>query len=307
MEYLQDKLGVPLDASMIVQSHTPFAGMTDFHDKTVLIVGGDYDHCQQVAQKYGFKNAVTPIDVLVAYPDIWPFGKQYIELYKKWAKPLPKAINMAEPKESLKFDAIFVFNDSRDWGTDATVMLDILLSEKGILGTLSEKNGDTSLPNNGYLQDGQPPLFYSNPDLWWAASWHQNRLGQGGFQKAFEGVWAAATHGAKLERTLIGKPTQATFEFAEDRLRQYRKSLFGQKGLNDPLRRVYMVGDNPESDIRGANEYQSPHGTEWSSILVKTGVYREGSEPSCKPDVIVEDVGEAVEWAIEDAKKKREG
>lgn len=304
-EDLQDKLGVPLDASMIVQSHTPFADMTDFHDKTVLIVGGDYDYCQLVAQKYGFKKAVTPVDILCAYPDIWPFGKQYLELYKKFAKPLPRPINLASLAESLKFDAIFVFNDSRDWGTDAAVILDLLLSKQGILGTLSTKNGDTRLPNNGYQQDSQPRLFYSNPDLWWAASWHQNRLGQGGFRNAFEGVWAAATNGAKLETTLIGKPTQPTFEFAENRLRQSRKLLFGQKGLNDPLRRVYMVGDNPESDIRGANEYESPHGTEWTSILVKTGVYREGTEPSCQPDVIVRDVGEAIDWAIEDARKKR--
>lgn len=309
VQYLQDRLGVPLSADMIVQSHTPFADMIHLYDKTVLIVGGDYDHCQLVAQKYGFKYAVTPIDILCAHPEIWPFGKQYLDLYRTFAKPLPTPIDLSSPATSLKFDAIFVYNDSRDWGTDTTIILDLLLSRAGILGTLSAKNGNPALPNNGYQQDAQPPLYYSNPDLWWAAAWHQNRLGQGGFQRALEGVWAAATDGAHLAKTAIGKPTQATFAFAEHRLRHVRKQMFAQRGLNDPLKRVYMIGDNPESDIRGANEYRSPHGTVWRSVLVKTGVYRadEGKEPAYRPDVIVEDVLEAVEWAVEDAKKARGG
>ena len=288
---------------MIVQSHTPFADYKQYHDETVLVVGGDYDHCQRVAWKYGYKNVVTPADIYTAYPEIWPFSKMYADVYKKFAKPVPKSINLEKPEEGLKIDAIFVYNDPRDWGLDAAIILDTLLSRQGILGTLSSKNGDHSLPNNGYQQDGQPPLFYSNPDLWWAASYHLNRLGQGGFQAAFEGLWAQATGGAKLEKTIIGKPTQPTFEFAEERLRQHRKTLLGHVGLNDPLRKVYMVGDNPESDIRGAVNYKSPHGSKWTGVLVKTGVYREGSEPSCTPDVIVDDVEKAVEWAMEDAKK----
>lgn len=58
-----------------------------------------------------------------------------------------------------------------------------------------------------------------------------------------------------------------------------------------------MIGDNPESDIRGANSYRSKHGSDWQSILVKTGVYR-GGEPTWTPHVIVDDVKKAVEWAL---------
>ena len=59
-----------------------------------------------------------------------------------------------------------------------------------------------------------------------------------------------------------------------------------------------MVGDNPESDIRGANDFESPHGVEWSSVLVNTGVHRKGSEPKYKPTAMVEDVLAAVKWAL---------
>lgn len=57
---------------------------------------------------------------------------------------------------------------------------------------------------------------------------------------------------------------------------------------------VYMVGDNPESDIAGANG----HG--WHSILVRTGVYRdEQGEPKHRPTIIRDDVEQGVRWAIE--------
>ncbi|WPH01809.1 Hypothetical protein R9X50_00466300 [Acrodontium crateriforme] len=302
---LSSRLDVELDTGMFVQSHTPFGEYGHYKEGTVLVVGGDYDKCQRVAKEnYGFQKVVTPGDIICAYPDIWPFAKVFADYYKQFAKPLPKPIIPgAQGDETLKIDAIFVYNDPRDWGLDSTIILDLLLSSQGRLGTLSPKNNDPSLPNSGFLQDGQPNLYYSNPDLWWASSYHLPRLGQGGFREAFRGLWTAATNGAELKQTIIGKPYQSTYEFAEQRLRQHRKRLFGSTGLNDPLRKVYMVGDNPESDIRGANGYRSPYGSLWSSLLVKTGVYREGNVPSCEPTVITKDVGEAVEWAIEDAKK----
>ncbi|EMC97865.1 hypothetical protein BAUCODRAFT_31869 [Baudoinia panamericana UAMH 10762] len=301
---LSEKLDIKLDVGMFVQSHTPFADMHDYKDKTVLIMGGDYDKCARVAREdYGFGTVVTPADIVCAYPDIWPFSANFMDYYKSFARPLPKPVNPASLSESLKIDAIFIYNDPRDWGLDSTVILDLLLSKQGYLGTLSSKNGDASLPNHGYQQDGQPHLYYSNPDLWWASSYHLPRLGQGGFREAFAGLWRAVTNDAELQKTIIGKPYQPTYEFAERRLRAHRKKLFGHVGLNEPLKRVYMVGDNPESDVRGANNYHSPHGSQWRSILVKTGVYQDGSEPSCKPTMILDGVQEAVRWAVEDANK----
>lgn len=303
---LQDKLDVPLDTSMFVQSHTPFADMTDLHDKTVLVTGGDYDKCRAVAQGYGFKNVVMPGDIVSSYPEIWPFSHVFESYYSGFSKPLPAPINPASPNKSLKIDAIFVYNDPRDWALDSQLIIDLLLSDSGILGTLAASNGDASLPNRGYQQSSQPHLYFSNPDLWWAAKYHLPRLGQGGFREAFEGLWAAVTNGAKLDKTVIGKPYHATYEFAERRLRAHRKVLLGQLGLNDPLRRVYMVGDNPESDIKGAMGYRSPFETQWESVLVRTGVYQ-GGEPEAKPTIVLDDVQRAVEWAVEDSRKKSEG
>jgi hypothetical protein len=195
---------------------------------------------------YGFKSVVTSGDILVQHSAVWPFSHHCLDYYRSFARPLPRPIDEMNPAGSLKIDAIFVFNDSRDWGLDMTIILDLLLSRQGILGTVSPKNGNSELPNCGYLQDGQPPLYFSNPDLWWAAKFHLPRLGQGAFRESLEGLWTAATggeeKGVKLHKELLGKPFRSTYEFAEKRLVQHRDKLYHDP---DPLQRVYMVGDNP--------------------------------------------------------------
>lgn len=302
---ISEKLNVPLDPSVIIQSHSPFAELVKGPDeasalenKCVLVAGGDGDGCRRVAEQYGFKNVVTPGDIFMANPSVWPFSKNFSDYYKTFARPLPKPLDSTK---GLKIDAVFVFNDPRDWALDTQVIMDLLLSSQGHMDTLSEKNGRVDLPNHGYQQDGQPHLYFSNPDLWWAAAHPLPRLGQGGFREALEGVWAAVTggpsKGIELKKTVIGKPYQGTYEFAERQLLRNRSKAFGGAVDLPPIRNVYMVGDNPESDIRGANSYRSEYGSSWHSILVRTGVYS-GGDPAWVPKTIADDVYKGVQWAL---------
>lgn len=179
-----------------------------------------------------------------------PFAHS-IDYYASYAQPLPRPVQedgFLVEGGPLQIDAIFVFNDSRDWALDLQIILDLLLSQAGVLGTTSPLNSDRSLPNRGFQQDGQPPLYFSNPDLLWAAQYHLPRLGQGGFREALEGVWDALTggeaRGVRLQKQMFGKPYQATFEFAEKRLREHREELFELTGedAKNGLKCVYMVG-----------------------------------------------------------------
>lgn len=283
-----------------------------------------------IAFSYGFTNVLSPADIIVAYPDIMPFVN--IQNYMSWGRPLPSPLYdpHTQPPEPLKIDAIFTFNDPRDWALDTQLILDLLLSHKGILGTISPLNDNPTLPNRGYQQDGQPPLYFSNPDLFWAAKYHIPRLGQGGFREAFEGVWKAVTggeeKGVKLQKKMFGKPFQATFEFAERRLVDHRNFLASSITSRPPpkLKSVYMIGgmcrlylpgsssfsrshiflmtnfypDNPASDILGANQYSSIGGSNWYSILVRSGVFS-GKAPLHPPKAIVEDVWDAVQWGLD--------
>lgn len=56
---LSEKLNVPMDPSVIIQSHSPFAelvkGVDDvssLEHKCVLVAGGDGDNCRRVAEQY---------------------------------------------------------------------------------------------------------------------------------------------------------------------------------------------------------------------------------------------------------------
>ncbi|KAI2470119.1 putative HAD superfamily hydrolase [Annulohypoxylon bovei var. microspora] len=304
---LSQRLGVELTTDNFVQSHTPFQELVHhghhnaagLRDKNILVTGSDAAKCRAIAEAYGFQHVITPADILAAQPHIWPFEPLTRELYAATARPLPS------PNPVI--DAIFVFNDPRDWALDIQLIADLLLSRRGELGTYSASNGDPRLPNHGWQRDGQPPLFFSNPDLFWSAAYPLPRFGQGAFHAALAGVWYQVTGGrAQLESTVIGKPHARTYGFAERVLGAHRARVLGAAtGTSgerlEPLRRVYMVGDNPASDIRGANEYVSPVGTRWVSMLVRTGVWspERGGSPAYEPAVIVDDVKSAVEWALE--------
>jgi hypothetical protein len=201
-----------------------------------------------MTRRYGFTNVITPGDIYEACPDIWPFSRVFSSYYKSHARPLPKKLygpDNSDFEKALKVDAVFIFNDPRDWALDTQLILDLLLSHKGYFGTVSDLNGDASLPNCGYQQDGQPQLYFSNPDLLWAAAYHLPRLGQGGFRAALEGVWTAITggeeKGVELHRKLFGKPHTVTYAFAEKRLEDHQAKTKDNDRENT-LNTVYMVG-----------------------------------------------------------------
>ncbi|KAL8783716.1 MAG: hypothetical protein Q9195_009301 [Heterodermia aff. obscurata] len=305
---LSRHLDVPIDVDMFIQSHTPFKQLVDgdedqklprLKDECILVLGGQGNECRDVAEGYGFTQVLTPADLITAYPALWPMANH--SLYTAHARPIPHRLG-----RPLRIAAILVFHDPRDWALDIQIIIDLLFSEQGVLGTVSPKNGNPELPNNGWQKDGQPTVYFANPDVVWASEYHLDRLGQGAFIKALAGLFNSLTaksgaRGVGLRRTLFGKPTSKTFAFAERKLEAHRQTLLGLSGeAPSKLETVYMVGDNPASDILGANDYQSPSGTSWNSILVKTGVYKSG-KPEYEPKAIVPDVTAAVQWALKNS------
>ncbi|UNI13744.1 hypothetical protein JDV02_000460 [Purpureocillium takamizusanense] len=302
----------------VIVSHTPMRGWADsVKEQTVLITGSHPETARQIAIEYGFKRAVTPADLIHANDKLYPFDNLKDTLHSQ-SRPLPNgksassiedAYSADVPPNALQIDKILVWNDPRDWSLDIQVIHDLLVSHRGYLGTVSSKNGDATLPNYGWQQDGQPELWISNLDLFWKTDYPVNRFGTGAFVEALRGVWSAVTQGAaELEFHALGKPSEYTYEYAHERLLHDYGDVGSvnaaavQRGegtrTRHPLRRVYMIGDNPESDIRGANGFEPADGTEWKSILVKTGVWRAGTEPSHRPDAVVDDVVDGIVWAL---------
>ena len=57
---------------------------------------------------------------------------------------------------------------------------------------------------------------------------------------------------------------------------------------------MYGIGDNPASDIRGANGA----GSHWSSILVRSGSIAKSVAPEEQPDFEVDCVDAAVDFVL---------
>ena len=243
--------------------------------KTVLVVGGEGEKCRDVAEGYGFRDVVTPGDIMKDNERTTPFRKLTDQESQHSRKR-----NFGE----VEIEAIFVFADSRHWGDDQQIIIDLLTSKNGRLGTISE------------TYDEGPPIYFSHNDIIWSAEHEHTRLGMGALRTSLEAIYESIT-GKKLVSIAFGKPQLGTFQFATRLLQQWRKDTFG---INKPPETVYFVGDTPESDIRGTNEYNESSLSEndWYSILVRTGVFREGTKPRFTPRATVDTVLDAVKHGM---------
>ncbi|EIW67341.1 hypothetical protein TREMEDRAFT_33906, partial [Tremella mesenterica DSM 1558] len=274
---LSEELEVPLGPNQLVQSHTPLRDyVMDYADKPVLVVGGQGDAGRRIAESYGLKRAYLMQDILAWRSSVWD---RYVLSAEEEAFARTD-IDFA----STPLHAIFVIHDrGLDWGMATQIITELLASDGGLLGTRRKRRF-------GEEATGEVPLVLTNPDFVWGTDYPLPRFGMGAFRLALAAVYNELT-GLDLTYTQYGKPYHETYAFAEKMLRQHIKGMG-----RDPSERlnVYMIGDNPESDIAGANSYG------WSSILVETGVFKkEEGPPVHTPSRVVKDVEEGVMWALE--------
>lgn len=275
---LSKQLELEISPGQFICGHTPMREMAERYG-TVLVVGGEGEKCRHVAEGYGFKDVVTPGDIIKDNQDTTPFRKLTSDEYKN---------SRARDFSKTEIEAIFVFADSRDWASDQQIILDLLMSKGGVLGTRS-KNFDEG-----------PPVFFSHNDVVWSASHDLTRIGMGALRVSLEAMFKAVT-GKELKTTAFGKPQIGTFEFATRLLQQWRRETHS---IDSPPDTVYFVGDTPESDIRGTNEYDEQAKSNWYSVLVETGVYQKGTTPRFQPRATVETVLDAVRHGMEREYKK---
>ncbi|KAF7715653.1 Uncharacterized protein PECH_001270 [Penicillium ucsense] len=275
---LSRQLDYEVCPGQFICGHTPMREMAERYE-TVLVVGGEGEKCRIVAEEYGFQNVVTPGDIIKTRHDTTPFRKLTEEEYRN-----SRELDL----EKVRIDAIFVFADSRDWAGDQQIILDCLMSVNGQLGTRSE------------TFDQGPPIFFSHNDVVWATSHEHSRIGMGALRASLEALYKAIT-GKDLKTVAFGKPQMGTFEFATRLLGQWRKD---SHGIAHPPSTVYFVGDTPESDIRGTNEFNEISENEWYSILVSTGVWQQGTIPRFPPKKIVGNILDAVKYAVEREQQK---
>ena len=218
-------------------------------------------------------------------------------------------------------------DSSRNWAADQQIILELLLSKNGVMGTECT------------TYDEGPSIYFAHSDFIWATNYKLSRYGMGALQVSIAALYREHT-GHELKVNRFGKPQKGTFKFANKVLAHWRQGVLddhlkklsiddpnsheadilineqGEEIINQaklesynydsdedssegefkeplavvgkedkitlelpPASTVYFVGDTPESDIRFANS----HDSSWHSILVKTGVYKDGTVPKYTP------------------------
>jgi HAD superfamily hydrolase (TIGR01450 family) len=116
------------------------------------------------------------------------------------------------------------------------------------------------------------------------------RMSQGTFRMALEAIFKAIT-GVELERVIYGKPELATYKYADEVMTSWMDTIHNEARLP---KNIYMIEDNPQSDIIGGNMYV------WNTCLVKTGVYQgEGNDKQNPASFgVFDNVLEAVSTAL---------
>ncbi|GLT66871.1 hypothetical protein SLA2020_392140 [Shorea laevis] len=279
---LSELLGVNILPRQIVQGHSPFRNLLKRFENELIVATGKGDPAL-VMSEYGFKKVLSMDEYSSYFNGIDPVSQ-----YKMWTtKPRPDEKSPLMPNynvSSEKIKAVFVVSDPVDWGRDIQVLCDILKSG----GLPGKANGD------------QPPLYFAADDLEYQASFPSQRLGMGAFRIALESVFNRI-HNKDLNYITFGKPNPFVFKNAEAILSQLMPSshlaLLEDSGVSEslPFKTLYMIGDNPAVDIKGARQAGSP----WFSILTRTGVFRGDSNHTEYPaDLVVDTVEEAVDFIM---------
>ncbi|XVF83346.1 hypothetical protein PTKIN_Ptkin16aG0479300 [Pterospermum kingtungense] len=279
---LSELLGVNIMPSQVVQGHSPFRNLLKKFENELIIATGKGDPAL-VMSEYGFKKVLSLEEFASCFESIDPVSQ-----YKRWTttplsdRKIPKVPRYDVSLERVK--AAFVVSDPVDWGRDIQVLCDVLRSR--------EPRGDANR--------NQPPLYFAADDLEYQAAFPSKRLGMGAFRIALESIFNRINP-KSLEYVSYGKPNPFVFKNAEVILSQLRSSFCLDRPENNgvpeshPFETLYMIGDNPSVDVKGAQQAGHP----WFTILTRTGVFRgEDNHAEFPADLVVDTVEEAVDYIL---------
>ncbi|PXF41402.1 putative CDP-alcohol phosphatidyltransferase class-I family protein [Gracilariopsis chorda] len=263
---LTDMLNVPVHEQQIVLSHTPMKTLIDaYKHRAILTVGNP--HCASVARSYGFQHVIDTETLAHIHTHSAPFAKV------DHVQPSPGDYLVAK----MPVAVVFVMTDSRDWGRDIQLLLDVLRSD--------------GHPKRAHSDKQTVDLYFSNPDILFPNEYHMPRLAGGSFAVALRAVYRHVT-GTDLQYVQFGKPHAPNYQLAESVL---RNQLMYMGYCPESMPAIYAIGDNPPSDVRGANARGDP----WRSVLVRTGNFQGQNDETDTAHVVFDNVAHAVQHALE--------
>ncbi|CAF1078098.1 unnamed protein product [Rotaria sordida] len=223
---LSQILGIPVSAEQVIMSHSPLKMYTEFHKKHCLISG--QGPIADIAKNLGFTKVTTIEQLCDAFPNL-----DMVDHKKR------RGFHSPFRDYFLPIEAVVLFGEPVRWETCLQLVIDVLMT-----------NGNPSSP---IIRPpvSHLPILASNADLLWMAEAALPRFGHGSFMYCLENLYKKIS-GHPLQYTaIVGKPSEITYYHAEYLISRHAHEL----GYKQPIKRIYAVGDNPDTDVFGANVY----------------------------------------------------
>ncbi|CAG9466480.1 unnamed protein product [Pedinophyceae sp. YPF-701] len=271
---LSRDLQLPWPRERMVMCHTALQDEAQRFGKRLVLVSGRTrakGGAKEILREHGFQNVASMLEYTKCRPELVP----HLDLG-------PRPPYAAVGKQPVA--AIVVLEMPEDWHAELQVMVDLLTS--------------TGTPGSPAPPGEQPvELLFTNFDFTFPSATAPPRLGPGAFYDALAALFRAVRPGQELACTRHGKPHPQPYVYAMKLMEaQLHADLHEDPALH--MRRVYAVGDNPASDVRGARAA----GAAFVPILVRTGAWHGGegcdNDERDPADHVCGDVLEAVQLVL---------
>ncbi|ESO10038.1 hypothetical protein HELRODRAFT_186712 [Helobdella robusta] len=221
--HLSQLLDIQIDADQVIMSHSPLRMFRQLLDKHMLVSG--QGPTEEIAKFVGFSKVTTLEQFRHCFP------KLDTNDYKR-RKAAPCALEEFFPK----IEGIVLFGEPVSWETSLQIIIDVLISD----GRPSK-----ALP---YIPYPHLPILACNMDFVWMAEAPMPRFGHGCFMTCLETLYKKLTNNTLQYTAKLGKPSEITYHYAEHVLQ-----TIALKMKKPPVKTMYCIGDNPATDIYGAN------------------------------------------------------
>ncbi|NXE65072.1 HDHD5 hydrolase, partial [Calcarius ornatus] len=222
---LSQALGLQVSPEQVILSHSPLQLFSQFHQRCMLVAG--QGPVEENARKY----PLCPVCLCVLLKGPAPAP----------ALALAQRLKHKETQSSQNLAGVILFGEPVRWETSLQLIADVLLSN----GNPGAELQDVPYPHL--------PILACNMDLLWMAEAKMPRFGHGTFLLCLESIYKKVTGKELKYEALIGKPSPVTYRYAQYLIQQQAE----KQGWKAPIRRLYAVGDNPMSDVYGANLYNN--------------------------------------------------
>jgi len=218
----------PVSMAQMVQAQGPLEVFKQYHNKHCLFVG--QGKIREIAKDLGFTNICVLDQIKAAYPllDMVDHDNR-----RKVAR------EGGEGHDFPRVEAIVLLGEPKRWESYLQVLVDLLKTD-----------GKPDVAPKA-VPEKHLPIIACNMDLQFSDRACMPRYGHGAFLLCLEALYKKVTGYEMRYTSLVGKPSEVTFRYAEHCLSKEAKRL----GYEEPLERMYIIGDTPEADIVGGNLY----------------------------------------------------